>query len=165
MELLDRQGTTTEARLTLNHEREEFEELMRQRRSAIIFDRSTMLQEIETERLTQRRVLGLERSLMFQEIHAEKEAALLQIRNERMQFEKDHLHRSSTLLASLPSCPLPQSFIIPRTLSNMEGGMQPGFRKALEVPTVAYIEETYGICMVLLAQVTSYPAVDDHCFV
>jgi hypothetical protein len=47
----------------------------------------------------------------------------------------------------------------------MEGGMQPGFRSASEVPTVAYIEETYGIRAVLLAQVTSYPVVDDHCFV
>jgi hypothetical protein len=47
----------------------------------------------------------------------------------------------------------------------MEGGMQPGFRSASEVPTVAYIEETDGIRTVLLAQVTSYPVVDDHCFV
>jgi hypothetical protein len=165
MELLDRRGTTTEARLTLNHEREEFVELMRQRRSAIVSARSTMLQEIETKKLTQRRALDLERSLMFQEIHAKKEAALLQIRNERMQFEKDHLHRFSTLSASLPSCPLPKS-TIPRTLSNMEGGLQPGFpRRASKVPTVAYIEETDGIRTDLLAQVTSYPAVDDHCFV
>jgi hypothetical protein len=107
MELLDRWGTTIEARLTLNHEREEFEELMRQRRFAIVSDRSTMLQEMETKRLIQRRALDLERSLMFQEIHDEKGAALLQIRNERMQFEKDLLHRSSMLSASLQSCPLP----------------------------------------------------------
>jgi hypothetical protein len=43
MELFERRTTTTEAWLTLNHEREEFEELMRQRRSAIVSDRSTML--------------------------------------------------------------------------------------------------------------------------
>jgi hypothetical protein len=48
----------------------------------------------------------------------------------------------------------------------MEGGMQPGFtRRASEVPTVAYIEETDGIRTVLLAQVTSYPVMKDHCFV
>ena len=59
MELPDCWDTTTEARLTFNHEREEFEELMRQRRSAIVFDRSTMLQEIETKRVTRRRALDL----------------------------------------------------------------------------------------------------------
>ena len=70
------------------------------------------------------------------------------------------------LLASLPSCPLPQSSTVPRTLSNIEGRMQPGFtRKTSKVPSVAYIEDTDGICTVHLAQMTSYPAVEDHCFV
>ena len=58
-----------------------------------------------------------------------------------MQFEKDLLNCSSTLSASLPSCPLPQSSTVPRTLSNMEGRMQPGItRKTSKIPSVAYIE-------------------------
>ena len=125
-----------------------------------------MLQEIETKRVTERRALDLERSLMFQEIHAEKEVALLQIRNEQMQFEKDLLNRSSIISASLPLCPLWQSSTVPRTLSNMEGRMQPGFtRRTSKVPSVAYIGDIDGICTVLLAKVTSYLAMEDHCFV
>jgi hypothetical protein len=81
IELLDCCGTTIEARLTLNQEREEFEASMKQRRSALVSNRSTMLQEIETKRVIKRRALDLERSLILQELHVEKEAAMLQIRN------------------------------------------------------------------------------------
>jgi hypothetical protein len=139
---------------------------MRQRKYAIVSDRSTILQEIEIKRVIKKMAFDLEKSLILQEFHAKNEVTMLQIRNEWMQFKKHLLNCSSILSSSLPSCPLLYFPTIPRTLSNIERKTQPNFiKKASKVSTVAYIEENDGICMVLLAQVTSCPAMEDQCFV
>jgi hypothetical protein len=74
----------SEAKVTLRRERKPFDGGMKQKRSAMDFQRCAMLQEMLAKILVKKQASSLERCVMLQEIYRERDATFLEVCIKRM---------------------------------------------------------------------------------
>ena len=149
LQLLNSRGTAVEARLALAREREMFD--------------TNMLE---------RRALARERADMLKEIERARETPLLQIRTERALFFREVENRFVPIVVPLSPLVCDRDEPIIETMSEVVHGLSlldtlveiqsTLVRGVPDFHTVAIIEGIEDTRTVLLAQITSYPAINDH---